>query len=84
MVMMDKSSYTAEGARQLNNTIHYAKPDVPIYLNTAKLVSDILNRLKSSGRIIEKQLHFLLPLYAVWPYQCYLYMLRKIHKEASF
>ena len=58
---MEKRSYIAEGTRQLINTIHFAKLDAPIYLNTAKLVSCILNRLNSSGGITEKQLHFLLP-----------------------
>ena len=82
IVIMDKNGYIAEGTRQLNNTAHYEKLDAPIYPNTAKLVSAILHKLKSSGVISEKQLNYLLP--PAEPRPRYFYMLPKIHKEATY
>jgi len=75
---MDKKNYLAEGYRQLNNTRHYKQIKTPLFPQTSVKVAKILNRLRNSGVIIDKQLQFLLPPINLRTRR--FYMLPKIHK----
>ena len=58
---MDKKNYITDGYCQLNNDYHYEKLSEPIYPRTTIQITGILNKLKSTGAISEKQFQSLSP-----------------------
>jgi len=77
-VIIYKTYYLAEGYRQLNNTRHCQKKLTPLFPQTSVKVAEILNRLRNSGVITDKQLQYLLSLINPMPRR--FYMLSKIPK----
>lgn len=80
-VIMDKGAYLAEGYRQLNNIHHYVKLDAPIYPQTARTISNIVQKLESSKFLTDKQSDYLSPSEDSRPRRFYL--LPKIHKPEA-
>lgn len=78
IVIMDRQQYLFEAHRQLNKIEHYTKLDEPIYTETQKEIGDILEELKRSGYILEKQVEYLT---GAQPRARKFYMLPKIHKN---
>lgn len=79
IVIMDRDQYIWEAQRQLDNTEYYKKLTTPIYLETAQLVSEILDKLKKKGYIDYKQRLYLKGNDLPRPRRFYL--LPKIHKD---
>ena len=81
-VIMDRSTYLQEGYRQLNNSQHYRKLDQPIYIETAKKITEILRLMLHQKVIItSRQFNYLCPPDEPRPRR--FYMLPKIHKPPS-
>ena len=78
IVIMNKEDYLYEGYRQLGNTQHYQPLTEPIFMETSKLIEDILKDLKDASYISDKQFNYLKPDKNPRPRR--LYMLPKIHK----
>jgi len=51
LIIMDKTNYITESYRQLNNDNHYENLSEPIYPRMAIKITDIFNKLKSTGAI---------------------------------
>jgi hypothetical protein len=81
IVIMNKEDYLFEGYRQLQNPLHYKRLEKPIFMETAKLITDILIDLKEASYISEKQLKFLQP--TADPRSRIFYTLPKIHKPTD-
>ena len=81
IVIMDRDQYVFEVERQLNDQIYYKKLSKPIYLDTIKPVLRILNSLKNSKYINEKQRLYLIGEQEPQPRR--FYILPKIHKDSS-
>lgn len=76
---MDKSQYIQEAKRQLEDTNYYTKLEKPIFIETAKLIYNIMGNLKQKGFISEKQRIYL--IVKTQPCLRRFYMLPKIHKD---
>ena len=81
VVIMDKIEYINEGNRQLGNPKHYRQINSPLYLDTAKKITKILQELHQSQAITNKQFKYLAP--PDTPRQRRFYMLPKIHKDKT-
>ena len=81
VVIMDREQYVLEAERQLTDPHYYLKLDHPIYLDTIKLVKDILDSLLRNKFINYKQHRFLIGQEEPKPRR--FYILPKIHKDPS-
>ena len=81
VVILDRDQYILEVERQLNDTIYYQKLDKPIYLDTIKLVIQIIDSLLRSKFINGKQRRYLIGEEEPRPRR--FYILPKIHKDPS-
>lgn len=80
-VIMDRDDYIHEATRQLNDTQYYTQLQEPIYNDTAKQITDIINDMADKKRIKRKVAEYLLP--PDEPRQRCFYLLPKIHKERT-
>lgn len=55
VVVMDREQYLWEGKRQLQDTNYYTKLDTPLFPETAKLVTQIVDKLLEKKFINKKQ-----------------------------
>ena len=78
-VIMNKDNYIREIEHQLSNRKHYRKIDNPIFPETSKTITEIVNRLVQNKFISKKQAVYLTP--PVNPRPRHIYTLPKIHKD---
>jgi GIY-YIG catalytic domain len=78
-VIMDKEDYILEIEQQLANQKHYRKIDNPIFPETSKTITEIVNRLVKNKFISKKQAMYLTP--PGNPRPRHIYTLPKIHKD---
>ena len=78
---MDQEDYVFECNRQLRNDQHYKPLEEPIFLDTAKEMTEILMDLKDLSCISDKQFNYLKPCENPRPRR--FYTLPKIHKPAD-
>ena len=81
IVVMDQEDYVFECNRQLRNDQHYKPLEEPIFLDTAKEMTEILMDLKDLSCISDKQFNYLKPCENPRPRR--FYTLPKIHKPAD-
>ena len=81
VVILDRDQYILEVDRQLNDTIYYKRLDHPIYLDTIKMVKDVLDSLLRNKFINTKQRCYLMGEGEPKPRR--FYVLPKIHKDPS-
>jgi hypothetical protein len=81
IVVMEKTLYTAEALRQLNNPKYYKRIDESIATQNALSVNLIIDKLLENGHISQRQSEFL---------RCdppiknrYFYLLPKVHKQKN-
>lgn len=80
-VIMNKSDYIFEAERQLNDENYYKIIDKPIYPETSKKISDILDSLWEPHFLTQKQINYLKP--PKTPRARQFYLLPKIHKDVG-
>jgi len=80
-VIMSRNSYITEVNRQLANPMHYTSLLEPVYPEASEKITVILQQLKHSDYITDKQLDYLTP--PSEPRHRQLYLLPKIHKSAD-
>lgn len=81
IVIMNRNDYLFEAERQLNNERHYTKIEEPVFPETAKRYTEILNSLEEQKILMPKQMAYLLPSAEARARQFYL--LPKIHKAMN-
>lgn len=81
LVIQHKDNYKQEALRQLHNTEFYKPIKTPIYLQTAKIITRIINTLRNQGSISKAQHRFLTP--PDNPRPRHFYTLPKIHKDTN-
>ena len=81
-VLMDTSDYIREANRQLADRKHYKPLEQPLFLETSKMITQILKNMHQDSLISKKQLDYLTPdPNEIKPRT--LYFLPKIHKDRS-
>lgn len=81
VVILDREQYIFEVERQLNDSAYYRKLDNPIYLDTIKPVTHIIDSLLRSKYINDKQHKYLIGEDEPKPRR--FYILPKIHKDPT-
>ena len=81
VVILSREQYIIEVERQLKDAIYYRKLDKPIYLDTIKLVTNIIDSLLRGKYINKKQHRYLIGEEEPRPRR--FYILPKIHKDPA-